>query len=67
MGALRTAFAIAVGIGLLLAIVTTFIAFGYLIKIIAVLMALFGVLAFIGFVVYEFVREIVLKKGKPPK
>lgn len=67
MRALRTAFACAVGFGLLLAFVTTFIAFGYLIKIIALLLALVGTLSLIGFVIYEFFREIVFKKGKPPK
>lgn len=67
MRALRTVFAVAVGFGLLLAIITSFIAFGYLIKIIALLLALFGTLALIGFVIYEFFREIVFKKGGPPK
>jgi hypothetical protein len=56
------------GIGALLALITTFVVFGYVFKIIAFLGALLCVLVFIVFLVWAAIKEFVFDaKKKPPK
>lgn len=50
-----------------LAFITTIIAIGYALKIIAAFGAVIGVLGLIGLFFYALIYEFVLKKGKPPK
>lgn len=64
----RLILGIFLGIGAILAFITTFIAFGYALKIIAVLMAVIGVLTLIVFLVWAAIKEFVFDaRKKPPK
>lgn len=55
------------GIGAILALLTTFIMFGYVLKIIAFLGALVCVLTFVVFLVWAAIKEFVFDtKKKPP-
>ena len=56
------------GIGLILALVTSFFVFGYIIKIVSFIVALVCVLVFIGFLVGAAIKEFVFDaRKKPPK
>ena len=67
MGAIKVFLGVCVGFAGILAFVTTLIAIGYAMKIIAVIGAVVGILGLIGLFFYALFYEFVLKKGKPPK
>lgn len=68
MQAIKVMFGIFIGLGLLIALVTTVIAFGYALKIIAAILAILGVLALIVFLVWAAIKEFVFDPWKkPPK
>lgn len=68
MRGIRLLFGIMLGIGAVLALITTFIAVGYALKIIAALAAVLGVFALVIFLVWAAIREFVIDPmKKPPK
>jgi hypothetical protein len=68
MRGIRLLFGVMLGIGAVLALITTFIAVGYALKIIAALAAVLGVFALVIFLVWAAIREFVIDPlKKPPK
>ena len=65
-GAIKTLFAVCIGLGALIAFITTIIVLGYALKIIAFVLAVFVVIAFILFMVYAAIKEFVLDVIKKP-
>lgn len=66
MRGIKLLFGSMLGLGALIALITSIIAFGYLLKIIAVLLAVFGVLALILFLVWAAIKEFVFDPWKKP-
>ena len=66
MRGIKLLFGTMLGLGALIALITTIIAFGYLLKIIAVVLAILGVLALIFFLVWGAIKEFVFDPWKKP-
>ena len=66
MRGIKLLFGSMLGLGALIALITSIIAFGYLLKIIAVLLAVFAVLALILFLVWAAIKEFVFDPWKKP-
>lgn len=64
MRGIKLLFGTMLGLGALIALITTVIAFGYLLKIIAVVLAILGVLALILFLVWAAIKEFVFDPWK---
>lgn len=63
---MRKVLGIFFGIGLILALLTSFIVFGYAIKIIGFILAVFCVLILIVFLIGAAIKEYVFDKRKKP-
>ena len=64
--AIKRLFAICIGLGALIAFITTIIVLGYALKIIAVLGAILLVIVFVVFLVYAAIKEFVIDAFKKP-
>lgn len=67
MRVVRLVLGLSVALGAIIALVTTIIAFGYLLKILAVLLAVIGIVALFLFLVWAAIYEyVIMPKKKPP-
>lgn len=66
MRGIKRLFAVCIGLGALLAFVTTVIVFGYVLKIIAFILAVVCVIVLILFLVWAAIKEFVFDAWKKP-
>lgn len=66
IGAIRRLFAVCIGLGALIAFLTTIVVLGYAFKIIAFILAVVLVLSFIIFLVWAAIKEFVFDAWKKP-